>query len=208
MAPSILDRLRRIAPRVVRTPEAAFWAWFVANEAMIWDFERHPERVAERVFPRLARVDPDLGLDFGSIRGGRRELVVTANGVVEAFPAVVRLAAAAPPLRRWRVVSFRPRRGLQGDLHMLCGDTVRMEDVRFAADVEDGRLAVDLFVPGYRRTPTDEFGRVGSLLLDLAVGELDARTRVERVIVRPLLDARRGRPIAELPCLVDTLPIP
>jgi hypothetical protein len=203
----IFDRFRRPKPVVpVLSREAAFWAWFAANEAILWNFENDVDNVLEAVMDRIWRVNPALAFDFGPMRDGRREFVVTAAGRKAAFPAVVELTAAAPPLERWTVTAFRPRREIRGAMLLLCGDTLRLDEVRFAAEPVGGRLDVQLFIPGCRPTPFDEFDHVGDFLLDLAVGEFDAETRLAGVTVSPPQPEVESRPLAELATVLDALP--
>jgi hypothetical protein len=152
------------------------------------------------------RVNSALAFDLGPACDGRREFVVTAGGRASAFAAVVKLASAAPPLARWTITPFRPRREVKGEFMLLCGDTLRLEDVRFAAEPAGGRLEVELFIPGYRRTPLDEFELVGQFLVDLAVGEFDAETRIAGITAGPLQPEAESRPLADLPAVLDALP--
>jgi len=207
----ILDIVRRdrhpsyLPTAPVRSPEGEFWAWFVANERRVWNLRRDPDAVTDALITRMHRVNTALAFDIGPTYGSRREFVVTAAGDRSAFPAVIRLASAAPPLRRWTVTAFRPRREIAGELVMICGDRLRLEEVRFAASRIGDKLYVKLFIPGYRWVPMDEFSHVGGFLLSLAVGEFDAATRLGGVTAGAPRPGIESRPLAELPALVDAL---
>jgi hypothetical protein len=199
-----VSRRPKPAPPVL-SPEAEFWAWFAANEAMLWEIDADAEAVLEALALRMCRVDIALAFDFGPVRDGRREFVVTAAGQSSAFPAVLRLTSAAPPLERWTVTAFRPRREFRGEVMRVRGRTLRLDDVRFTAEPVGGRLKVKLLIPGYRRTLFGDYELVGRFLVDLAVGEFDAETRLAGVAVGPSQPDVESRPLADLPALVDSL---
>jgi hypothetical protein len=73
-----------------------FWAWFVSNEAMLYDFEKDMERIFKKLAAELNRVDPNLTFEFGPKKTDGREFVVSAGGIKSSFPAVVSLVSAAP----------------------------------------------------------------------------------------------------------------
>lgn len=197
--------IRRVRPAPLQSSEAAFWSWFVANEPMLHNFLDDVENVVDALAAAIDRVDSDLAFDLGPLADGRRELVVTANGVESAFPAVLRLVAAAPPLPRWTVTAFRPRRDLDGDFFLHCGCRLAIADVRFTAEPVGGRLRVKVLIPGYRPTPLAEFEDMAEFLVSMAVGEFDMQTRLAGVSAGPPRPGAPGRRLAELPALVDAL---
>lgn len=206
----ILDIVRRRKPvpavPAPLSPEAEFWAWFAANESMLLNVEADIDHVVQAIFLRMMRVDTALAFDLGPELDGRRQFVVSACGDPLAFPAVVRLASAAPPLERWTVTAFRPRREAKGRFELHCGGDLDLETVRFAVEPAGGRVDVMLFVPAFRRTFAEEYEIVGRLLLDIVLGEFDAMTRVGEVSVGPLQPDVESRPLSELPSVIDSLP--
>lgn len=206
----IIDIIRRRRPvpavPAALSPEAEFWAWFAANETMLLNVETDLDHVVQAIFLRIMRVDPALAFDVGPEVDGRRQFVVSACGDPLAFPAAVKLASAAPPLERWTVTAFRPRREARGAFELHCGGQLDLEAVRFAAKPAGGRLDVTLFIPAFRRAFVEEYEIVGRLALDIVLGEFDAMTRVGEVGVAPLQPGVESRPLAELPAVVDALP--
>src|SRR4030095_14054404 len=91
------------------TPEEDFWKWFENNEAALFDFEKDQEAVFDRLAAALHRVHPDLTFEFGPKHDNRREFVISADGIKDAFPKVISLHTAAPRLPRWTFIRFRPR---------------------------------------------------------------------------------------------------
>jgi hypothetical protein len=203
-----IPRRPRPAPAVPApvSAEAEFWAWFAANESMLLNVEADIDGVVQAIFLRLMRVDTALAFDIGPERDGRRQFVVSACGDPLAFPAVLKLTSAAPPLERWTVTAFRPRREAKGRFELGFGVEMDLETVRFAVEPAGGRVNVMLFVPGFRRAFVEEYEVVGLLLLDIVLDEFDAMTRVGEVGVAPLQPDVESRPLAELPSVIDSLP--
>jgi hypothetical protein len=159
------------------SPESAFWRWFQANEARVFDFEKDREKVFDELQAQLHRVHPNLTFEFGPKRGGKREFVISADGNKVAFPAVIALADAAPALPRWDIRRFRPRRGYQGPI-TLNGLQVSPEQVQFTIEPDGEKAGITLFIEGYTPTEHERYAGAGYLILDQALGEYDVETKV------------------------------
>jgi hypothetical protein len=189
-----------------KTPQEEFWRWFLKNEELLFEFERDQERIFGLLNTALNKVHEGLTFEFGP-RGSVREFVISADGIKSRFPAVVALAQAAPPLSRWKVIAFRPRRP---PVHSIRIDEVLVDpaDVSFAL-LDDGTIAgIYLFIPGVK--PDDaRYKQIGYLLLDEALGEFDVETRlglIEMLAPRDSVAIEADRyPLSELPHLFDGL---
>src|ERR1700692_1741982 len=92
------------------TPEQAFWKWFQSNESSLFAFEKDQEHTFDRLGAEVHKLNPSLTFECGPKENGRREFVISADGIREAFPEVEALYASAPSLPRWKFIKFRPRR--------------------------------------------------------------------------------------------------
>ena len=187
------------APTADQTPEQAFWAWFEANEAMLFDFERDRDTAFAALTAALAKFGGDLPFEFGPKEDGRRELVISAGGIRSRLPTVETLMAAAPRLARWRFTAFRPRRDtvMTVEFHGL---NVQPQDVEFAFLTGGQYIGLALFFHGYTEERKDEFGQVGFLMLDSALGEYDVVTKVGAIRFLAFEEAPEANrfPITEL----------
>jgi hypothetical protein len=163
-------------------PEAAFWKWFEKNEAMLFDFERDPQRTLGRLSAELQKVHPGLTFEFGPRVGNRRDFVISADGKRSAFSEVERLHAAAPLLPQWSVLKFRPRRE-PFDLEYR-GLSVKVNTVFVALTPNRDKLDVTMIIPGYNAKDKDTFVGVAFLLLDNVLGEYDVETRIGKIDVQ------------------------
>jgi hypothetical protein len=157
--------------------EAAFWRWFQANETRLFDFEKDQDKVFDELQMQLHRIQPSLTFEFGPKQEGKREFVISADGIKDAFPAVIGLADAAPPLARWKITKFRPRRGFQSPV-TLNGLRISPEQLKFTIEPDGDKAGITLFIEGYSPSEHEKYAGVVYLMLDQALGEYDVETKV------------------------------
>jgi len=186
------------------TSEQAFWKWFVAHEDELLDLESDRERLFGSLHERLNQVHPDLVFEFGP-RAKRREFVISAGGLRNAFPAVSSLVAAAPRLDRWRITGFRPRRTPINQVR-LGQECIDPADVEFSLLTDDSAIGLRLFIPGFREG-NKAMKHIAYLMLDEALGEYDVETKVGLIQMLPSNSHPTAEryPLAELAARFDEL---
>ena len=186
------------------SPETGFWDWFKKHEPELFGFESNPENIFAMLADQLARVDPNLTFELGQIKEGKRDFIISADGVKKAFPAVSALAGAAPTLPRWRVVRFRPRRSALS-IVTLGGVTLAANDVAFTYRLENGKLSLTLYIDGYDKSKHQTYAGIGYLLLDEILGEYDLGTEISLIEFKAANAASRlpKLPLKALPDIVD-----
>lgn len=186
------------------SPQQAFWEWFQRNEDLLFNFEADQEPRFNQLAQQLGQIHRDLCFEFGP-PGDRREFVISAGGIREAFPTVSSLVAAAPRLERWHVVGFRPRRT---PLNTVCIDGMCIEPgkVGFCLLTIGSKIGIQLFIPGFKEDDVT-LKQVGYLMLDEALGEYDVETKVGLIKMMPTDSPRSTQrfPLPELPSLFDQL---
>jgi hypothetical protein len=166
--------------RAQATPED-FWKWFQSNEDTLFNFEKNREQTFDKLGAEMHKLNPSLTFEFGPIEDGKREFVISADGIKEAFPQVEALYAAAPSLPRWKFLKFRPRRK-PVDVNYE-GISVRATSVTVQL-VRNGQLAdLTVFIPNYSEADRKAYMTIAFLLLDGALGEHDVETRVGQIKV-------------------------
>jgi hypothetical protein len=184
--------------------EKAFWDWFQANDERLYNFERDQEHTFDLLQSELRKVDKNLTFEFGLIENGRREFIISADGIREAFPKVESLYAAAPVLPRWKVVKYRPRRE---PMDIALGD-LRVDCHAVVVDLEPrgDKMDLTMYLPGYSGRTQDKYKGVAFLFLDQALGEYDVETRVGYIELKARDEAPpRALPLAQLPTAFDKL---
>jgi len=185
-------------------PEQKFWHWFQDNEPSLYDFEGDQGRTFDRLSAALNKVNRNLTFEFGPKKGGRRDFVISAGGIRDAFPAVEALYASAPPLPRWNVIKFRPRRNPM-DIS-LGGITVKAETVLVGVIPNGDKVGLIVAMPGYSHETSNAYKQVGYLMLDQALGEYDVETHVGEITFVSTADSgEKTVHLAQLPKVVDAI---
>jgi len=140
----------------------------------------------------IERVHPDLEFDIGPAGTGRKQIVISAGGVPEAFPAVEALARGAPPLGRWNVVRYRQRRPA-GGIFTFQGLSLSAENVRFEISSGTPRPGIVLFMPGYAREEHSRYLALALLMLEALLGEYDVEMKLGSIAMESLAPDRGAR---------------
>ena len=188
--------------RAHASPENDFWRWFQRNEADLFNFERDQEAIFDRLAAEMHKVRPSLTFEFGPKENGRREFVISADGIKDAFPKVESLYASAPAMAHWKFVKFRPRRE---PFDINYGDiSVKADTVSVLLEPDDQKVSLTVFIPGYDQENHNAYAGIAFLLLDQAVGEYDVETRVGYIEVKDSSQApAQARSLQELPKAFD-----
>lgn len=188
--------------RAQATPESDFWKWFQQNQQMLFNFEADQERTFDLLAVQMQKVHPSLTFEFGPIQGGKREFIISADGIREAFPKVEGLFAAAPPLPKWTVIKFRPRRD-PFDLE-YGGISVKANAVTVLIQADGAKAGLTVLIPGCTEAQRKTYMAVAYLLLDQALGEYDVETRVGFIEVKaPSSAAKAAVTLQQLPKAFD-----
>jgi hypothetical protein len=187
------------------TPEEKFWRWFEKNEDRIFAFEADQERVFDEVASQMRVVNSSLTFEFGPVRDGRREFVISADGDKKAFPAVQSLYSCAPSLAKWIFVKFRPRRQAMDLAYKGLKITAASVKVLIAKDPKPGKLGLIVLFPGFEIERERDYKFAAFLILDGALGEFDVEMRVGYVGVGSLdhPEVNQAFSLADLPAAFD-----
>jgi hypothetical protein len=154
-----------------------FWGWFKANEELLFHFERDRDRIFGLLSEALAKLSPHLTFEFGPIENGARDFVVSAGGIVEAFPVVEALVDSAPSMTRWKFIKFRQRR--QPMMALTFADrTVDTNKVKFALLSNKENIGICLFFDEFTEEDEELWQQIGFILLDETLGEFDVETKI------------------------------
>ena len=156
---------------------AAFWKWFDKNSEDLFNSEAKDADLLGVLENKLKTVSPHACYQFGTIQKGRREFVISADGIIEGAQAVIDLVSAAPKYKQWEVVAFRPRVDV-GRIDMG-GRILKVDDIKYSYTFsENNRVSLELFVKGYDDNYKNEYMGATFVLIDAIVGEFDAMTKL------------------------------
>jgi hypothetical protein len=189
--------------KAAATPEQEFWKWFQKNETMLFNFEKDRESVFDQLSTQMKKVHESLTFEFGPVENGKRDFVISADGIKKGFPAVETLYASAPKLERWTFIKFRPRREAM-DID-YAGVSVKTGDVFCTVQPDRGKAGITVFLRNYRQENQKAYAGITFLMLDQALGEYDVETRVGFIQTKPFSDPSdlEKKPLKELTKVFD-----
>lgn len=160
--------------------EKDFWIWFIKNEERIFSYEKDQESIFNELSNQLFNVNQYLVFELSSVLGdGKRDFIISADGMISAFAAVERLYSRAPALKNWNIIKFRPKRTPTD--HLQIGDkNINLDDVYFTVSKSEKPYKVDvqLLFRYFEESERNVFSQVSFLLLDQALGEYDTEMKI------------------------------
>jgi hypothetical protein len=154
--------------------EQKFWKWFVKNETTIFEFEKDQEKVLDLISSKLTSYKDDVTYEISHVEGSKREFIISADGISDAFPYVESLVKSAPELKLFSVIAFRPRiDGYEGFKLEYAGKEFDVSKVWVYSRVEDGFFDLIVYHPDFNEQESNIFILGSYILLDMALGEYD-----------------------------------
>jgi len=197
-----IGRSRKAAAPAVQDP---FWAWFMEVIASLGADGLDQDDIVARIDAEFSKVHPDLAFELWGPDGDMVDFVISADGQTELFSEVLDVVRSAPRIPGWRVVAFRPRRSIRARVSAM-GYQLSGDQIWYHAEPEDGRLRVSLFVEDIDDDNWDILCATSCVLLDMALGEFDAATKIAALEHYPLNEETRTlapKPLAQLPDELD-----
>lgn len=181
----------------------SFWNWFRKNNQTYFHFEQNLNFLFHNLKSELNKIHPDLVFEFSPIlQDGKREFVISADGIKSVFPIVMDLVDRAPKLDKWHIVAFRqPHKGITQITYDNL--TLNFDDVFFRFGKDNGQIALELCIRGFYESP--EWAGAIFILLDNILGEYYTEMSFSR-IEKKLLNEQEIKdlyPITDLPKIVQ-----
>lgn len=195
----------KIFSRKQESKEATFWKWFQRNEARLYDFESEQERVFDELGRELARYhNGGLAFEFGPKIDGVRDFVISAEGMKADFPFIIALADAAPPLPKWKIIKFRPRREFFVDVNYE-DVQVKVDEIKFSLEPDGNKPGITFYYDRLDESQRNAFTAITFLYLDNFIGEFDVATKVGFIEAKPASDPSQltRLPLSELSATFD-----
>ncbi|QDT45872.1 hypothetical protein Pan241w_60000 [Gimesia alba] len=187
----------------------SFWQWFKTNLNRFHSFEDHQAELMEELGERLYEVDDGLTFELSVLdTEGVRDLVISADGIQDSFPAVLALTENAPDLPGWTFTPFRQRIDVT-QFGLQFGDReLNANDFYFWLQTEEGAIDLILFAPDLTEENREEMMGAAFILLDMTLGEFDVTLNLRYIDFQPLPEdpeAEELQPLPELPAAFDAL---
>ncbi|ANU24264.1 hypothetical protein [Planococcus donghaensis] len=178
-----------------------FWEWFVVNEHAYLELEGTGRiKLLNQLEKKLQKVNKHLAFEMGEIReDGKREFVISADGMVEAFDDVIELVKQAPKLSAFDIIAFRQKQ--MEEVSIAYGDIeLGWDDLFCTYEKEDnnGELNLILYVKGFNEENEDEFVSASFILLDTIIGEYNVGMHIGEIEFTNYMGQPNARPVKEL----------
>lgn len=155
-----------------------FWDYFEKQSNRIYEFEKEndKQRLLDEIQSKIELVNSSLTYSIGPLKDGKREFIISADGIQSAFPAVKELVEDAVKDDRFRIIAFRPRTDLT---EVRIGNiTLKYDQVYFKWERgSKDKLDVSIYIKGYKEINNDIESAV-FVLLDNSIGEYDVETKI------------------------------
>lgn len=175
-----------------------FWNWFTENEETYFQLdEDNLEKNMNQLYSRLQKMNKDFAYEFShELIDGKREFILSADGMVESFDDVMELYESAPELEKFELIAFR--QPSDSEVKIDFGDiTLTRDDVYFhLIDPDTNELVI--YIKGFNEELENEFISVCFILLDSVIGEYYVATELGELEFAEYTEQVEARPIAEL----------
>jgi hypothetical protein len=187
---------------------AGFWRWFKTNEAAVarglasavkGRADGHEAGAA--LAAALTRYYKGLVFEIGIRPEQRLDFVISADGIIDRFPAVIALKNAAPESRLFEFTAFRqPHEGMVLEMH---GARFSAETARFALTASQGlpdKFDIDVYIDP-QSLDEEQATQAAYILLDATIGEYDMETLIGHIEVMEIEEAAESEtlPLSSLP---------
>ena len=162
---------------------AEFWSWFLKNEPFLYygtENEKDRVEILETLSKQLKKFNKHLVFELSPIREKEfKELVISADGIKEAFSSVTQLIKYAPKHPHWVFTGFRPRME-SDDISISMGSIdFSYDDLFFRYVLTDTEFGVELNIRNFKYTDWEKNALF--ILLDALIGEYDAVNEIDWV---------------------------
>lgn len=185
-----------------------FWEWFLDNEEVIFNnIEQDTDKIVCDINERIKLVNNELEFEITlEVEDGKRNLIISADGVESIFNDVISFCEEAPDLRYWRVTSFRPRLNQKNQIIDMDGICLDYNDVYFQYSSNDDTIDINIYISGYDNDD-NRYIHIYFLLLDSLIGEYDAVKMIKNTTIYPLEDSLMENllPFRNLLLIIDNL---
>lgn len=181
---------------------AAFWEWFEDNKEAYFDLDDSGrDKLFNQLEKKLHKVNRHLAFELSEgLVDGKREFIVSADGMVEAFDAVINLVGQAPDLPLFTIVAFRQPQ--EEEVSIEYGEIeLSWEDIFCTFEKDSDEVNLILYIKGFTEDNEDEFVSASFILLDTIIGEYNAGMRIGEIEFTSYEGQPDVRPVKELQSL-------
>jgi hypothetical protein len=154
-----------------------FWEWFVKNQNKYLFLNQVESDVKENLLNEFAnqlhKFCENLFFQIGGHPDQTQELIITAEGNIEYFDKVEELINAAPKLKDWNFIAFKPPMefGFKSTYQNITSDSKDLWFLPLQDSSNPKSLGIRIGFPNYESSKEKEFTFIAFLMLDTILGE-------------------------------------
>ena len=164
------------------TPENKFWKWFKRNEASLYKSEVGYNSEVQKLSQKLSEYKDGITYEISGEKNGKKELIISADGIKDLFPYVQSLYKEAPKFERWSIIAFRPRMQNFTEINLeYSGKNFNPNELWIYYKVEEGFFDLIIYHPEFSEKEENHFISGAFILLDIVLGEYDVVTGIRYI---------------------------
>ena len=167
------------------TPEKKFWSWFKKNESKIFLSDVSYNSEVQKLSQKLSEYKDGVTYEISGEENGKKELVLSADGIKKLFPFVQALYKSAPKFERWSIIAFRPRMDDFSKVNLkYSGKEFDPTDLWIYHKIKDGFFDLIIYHPEFSEEEKNIFISGTFILLDIVLGEYDVVTGIRYIDIQ------------------------
>ncbi len=180
-----------------------FWEKFTFFSEELYKQKFPSKKLISRVLTCLQEVHKNLYFEIGQ-KAKKREFIISADGIKEAFPVVLKLVEHAPHFDRWHIIAFRQRKGKELAIS-LKGEEFVTKEIFFSYVFTKNKMDITIYIKKGKEHKANIIAVF--IFLDSLIGEYDVETKIGKIEIKNLseISYERKYSLDDLPDILDGL---
>ena len=167
---------------------AAFWQWFRENKSNLDSLAETSDPLWDVTLERLKAIAQGLWFELSNLGVTPREFIITVEGQTDLFDLVEEIVEEAPADPNWKFVALKPPMGFdfKTTYEGIELDPKALWFLPLENSADPLALGLRIGVPDYKLDKQRSIHNAVLVILDTALGERVAASKIQHVEVRRL----------------------
>ena len=155
-----------------------FWKWFIKSESKIYSSDNNAP-ILNELSKKLSEYKDGITYELTVEDNGKKQFIISADGIKENFQDVISLYKKAPQLKRWEIIAFRPRMKDFSQITLNYGSKeFDPKNIWIHPIIEGENFDMIIYHPEFTEGDKNIIISGIYILLDTALGEYDVATGI------------------------------